>query len=575
MNNLIRKSVAILLTLALVFGCNILPVQAAVVSSWAHIEFTQVRTFNVAGDAVDEVIGDGYLGIQNPLTTKYHIFDGSLRVVVKTGTTNGFQVRVDGNLIPSNAMTTNRVSGIDPVSKLTHYNYTITIANISQYISPNLTTHLFQVTTRNPSNINSTSANTLNIRKVVPSLPAAPTSVTYNNSNYRINGVNSTMEYRLYTTSWSNWASVPSGTTSIDLYPFLSTTRETSFEVRFRSPQSLSVGLTVPALEPAPGGSFAFWNDNRPAIAFMENGYYTISSDPAFSGDVGAYTNSSGAVGVYLDSFFPSLVPGSVIYVRIAADSTSSPSAYATIVIPPNAVVPNAGYDSLVHSITGLSSEMDIRVYKESWTAWLPINSSAVNVYTELSTQRETKVEVRYRDEPAAVQTIIIPPLEEAPEGLWADWVEGRPVIWGFETGFYYAVSSRADFLPFASIASATTFGVWVDTAFPNLAPGDSIYIRVAPNTSSASSAYATLIVPASITATANEGGTVSGGGNYAVNETVTLTATPDDDYTFDGWYEDGARISTSEAYSFTATVNRELEARFAEVVIVTEEPTP
>ena len=66
------------------------------------------------------------------------------------------------------------------------------------------------------------------------------------------------------------------------------------------------------------------------------------------------------------------------------------------------------------------------------------------------------------------------------------------------------------------------------------------------------------------ITATAGKGGTVSGGGTYDSGEQVTLTAKANNDYTFDGWYENGAKISgAGAAYTFKATANRELEARF------------
>jgi isopentenyl phosphate kinase len=66
------------------------------------------------------------------------------------------------------------------------------------------------------------------------------------------------------------------------------------------------------------------------------------------------------------------------------------------------------------------------------------------------------------------------------------------------------------------------------------------------------------------ITATAVLGGSVSGGNAYEENATVTLVATPNIDYIFEGWYENGVKISEAEAtYSFTATTDRTLEARF------------
>jgi len=66
------------------------------------------------------------------------------------------------------------------------------------------------------------------------------------------------------------------------------------------------------------------------------------------------------------------------------------------------------------------------------------------------------------------------------------------------------------------------------------------------------------------INATAGAGGSVSGGGTYNADATVALTATPDSNYTFDGWYENNVRLSDAgPSYIFTATADRTLEARF------------
>ena len=65
------------------------------------------------------------------------------------------------------------------------------------------------------------------------------------------------------------------------------------------------------------------------------------------------------------------------------------------------------------------------------------------------------------------------------------------------------------------------------------------------------------------IAVTARTGGTVSGGGTYFEGATVTLTATPNSNYTFDGWYVNEVRVSTNATYSFTADADRTLQARF------------
>ena len=67
------------------------------------------------------------------------------------------------------------------------------------------------------------------------------------------------------------------------------------------------------------------------------------------------------------------------------------------------------------------------------------------------------------------------------------------------------------------------------------------------------------------VAATANPmaGGTVAGAGNYVKGSTCTLTATPNDNYTFTGWTIGNNLVSTNPTYSFTVTDNRNLQANF------------
>ena len=67
------------------------------------------------------------------------------------------------------------------------------------------------------------------------------------------------------------------------------------------------------------------------------------------------------------------------------------------------------------------------------------------------------------------------------------------------------------------------------------------------------------------INASANpeEGGTVTGTGNYAYGQTVTLTATANDGYIFANWTENGFVVSSDADYSFTVTSDRTLVANF------------
>lgn len=69
-----------------------------------------------------------------------------------------------------------------------------------------------------------------------------------------------------------------------------------------------------------------------------------------------------------------------------------------------------------------------------------------------------------------------------------------------------------------------------------------------------------------SISVTPSDGGTVTGGGTYSFGNTAVLSATPNSNYSFDGWFEGGVEVNTSAAYSFTVTAPRSLEARFDQI---------
>ena len=64
-------------------------------------------------------------------------------------------------------------------------------------------------------------------------------------------------------------------------------------------------------------------------------------------------------------------------------------------------------------------------------------------------------------------------------------------------------------------------------------------------------------------TANPNDGGTVSGAGEYNYGANCTLTATANTGYTFANWTENGSVVSTDASYTFTVTSNRNLVANF------------
>ena len=78
------------------------------------------------------------------------------------------------------------------------------------------------------------------------------------------------------------------------------------------------------------------------------------------------------------------------------------------------------------------------------------------------------------------------------------------------------------------------------------------------------------------VTASPAEGGTVNGGGTFTENDSVTVTATANDGYTFVAWQEGGTKIENAGAsYTFTVNDNRSLTAIFEKEPEPTPDPTP
>lgn len=62
----------------------------------------------------------------------------------------------------------------------------------------------------------------------------------------------------------------------------------------------------------------------------------------------------------------------------------------------------------------------------------------------------------------------------------------------------------------------------------------------------------------------ATEGGSVSGGGQYIAGKQVTLTAYPESQFDFDGWYDGSDCLSTNRSFSYTTTAkHKKIDARF------------
>jgi len=70
-------------------------------------------------------------------------------------------------------------------------------------------------------------------------------------------------------------------------------------------------------------------------------------------------------------------------------------------------------------------------------------------------------------------------------------------------------------------------------------------------------------------------GGTVTGAGSYPIGSLVTLDAQPGTGWGFVDWTENGAEVSVSPHYTFTASVDRTLVARFDAAYTITTGSSP
>lgn len=66
------------------------------------------------------------------------------------------------------------------------------------------------------------------------------------------------------------------------------------------------------------------------------------------------------------------------------------------------------------------------------------------------------------------------------------------------------------------------------------------------------------------VNVTAQSGGSVAGGGSYTISEYAKVTAEPETNYTFAGWYENNILISKEKEYRFCVQNNRSLSAHFS-----------
>jgi len=76
------------------------------------------------------------------------------------------------------------------------------------------------------------------------------------------------------------------------------------------------------------------------------------------------------------------------------------------------------------------------------------------------------------------------------------------------------------------------------------------------------------------VSADPQEGGEVSGGGSYVYGTVVTVQVTPNPNYSFEGWVENGVVVSHETSYTFELTADRSLVALLTFYNAIVESPT-
>jgi hypothetical protein len=123
-----------------------------------------------------------------------------------------------------------------------------------------------------------------------------------------------------------------------------------------------------------------------------------------------------------------------------------------------------------------------------------------------------------------------------------------------------------------ATPASGYVFVSWTENGVP-VSTSASYTFTLATNRVLA----ANFAAPCSVTLIASppEGGSVSGGGTFLNGSSVTALATTNSGYGFVNWTENGAPVSASPSYTFTASADRTLTANFAPLFVIAVSASP
>ena len=113
------------------------------------------------------------------------------------------------------------------------------------------------------------------------------------------------------------------------------------------------------------------------------------------------------------------------------------------------------------------------------------------------------------------------------------------------------------------SLTSLVGSGSYLDGNAPFTEDG---YINEIDASSTSSLSYSGAVNDTiSVSASPSAGGSVGGGGTYALGSSQTVTATANNGYTFTDWTVNGTVVSTSADYTFTVNSNETLVANFTQ----------
>ena len=299
------------------------------------------------------------------------------------------------------------------------------------------------------------------------------------------------------------------------------------------------------AATPAPGYNFVNWTENGAVISTTTNLSFTSSTNRNlvvnftiapeaaffdFDSDTPNY-----AVNTYLmyynlplasrgltANFFPSVVLWQIV-TNIPGVTPGVPSNFSGKFLSP-------GYNSGSTMAIGFSD--------------LVTNISLDFVTDDLSANVNFPTAVRLTAYTDSAKTNTVGWVTNAgPQVYNASYPEGR-LTFQSGTPFSYVV---IDIPPGQQLSQATAF--WLDNVIVRRAVGPPFTVAV--------------------TASPSAGGTVTGGGNFYTNSTVSLTATASDGYTFSNWTENGVVVSAVTNYTFNVTAARTLVANYALIPLV------